>query len=148
MHKQGFNQGGVLSNKKTLIAIAIVAVIRILVMIIIKGCDTPRDKTSPLSSTTNDTGNNYSSNFPTSGEGHATLDKPIKAYLIPLKTHIKVLGAGHTKFVLVSNPNIFFICACKKYEGESGNIENWYHMPAGNYFIYPYQRDEVAVSWR
>ena len=100
------------------------------------------------SATENVEGNNYSSNFPTSGEGYATLDKPIKAYLIPLRTHIKVLGAGHTKFVFASDPNTFFICACKKYEGESGNIEDWYHMPAGNYFIYPYQRDEVAVSWR
>jgi len=93
------------------------------------------------------TSSENSQEFPRSGQGYTTMNKPIQAYLNPLKTHIQVSGAGHTKFVLTTDTTIFYYCACKETGKISGNTEDWYCMPPGNYFIYPYKKDKVILSW-
>lgn len=77
------------------------------------------------------------------------MDKPIEAYLESLKSHTKVLGERHTRFILKSDANKFYICACKKDNPEliSGNIEKWwYEFEANVYLVYPYGTDKIAFS--
>lgn len=84
----------------------------------------------------------------TSGKGVATLATPVKAYLDPLKSHTTVWGKGHTKFVLASDPSVYFICACKKPDGgEAGDPSSWWAMPAGEYLVYPYGVEKIQFSW-
>jgi hypothetical protein len=102
---------------------------------------------SPPETTSN---NNIVVEFPTSGTGCATSDKPAKAHLNPRKSVIQVTGAGHMKFMLASNPSIFWYCNDKKPKGstaKTGLKSDWDCMPDGDYFVYPNGCDKVCVSW-
>jgi hypothetical protein len=88
--------------------------------------------------------------FPTSGDGIATMDKPLKARLNPRRSTIQVTGAGHMKFVLTSNPSKFWYCDDKKPEGsiaKTGKKEDWDCLPDADYFIYPNGCEKVCLSW-
>lgn len=86
--------------------------------------------------------------FLISGKGIATKEKPIKAYMDPLKTSIMVLGKGEAKYVLASDANIFFVCNQKAEQGGDDYLKPWWQMPEGNYLVYPNDRDTIMFSWR
>jgi len=84
--------------------------------------------------------------YSTSGKEVAIMDKPVKAYLDPLKSHTRIEGPGDAKFVLESDKTVSFICN-EKPGTESGHIQDWWAMPAGNYLIYPVGVTKIVFSW-
>jgi hypothetical protein len=84
--------------------------------------------------------------YSTSGKGIAIMESPIKAYLDPLKTYTRIIGDGNAKYVLESDLSKFFICN-EKPGTESGHIQTWWAMPAGNYLIYPEGIPKIVFSW-
>ncbi|MFA5095104.1 MAG: hypothetical protein WC447_00345 [Candidatus Paceibacterota bacterium] len=132
MHKQGFRQGGILSNKGAFIAIVILILILFLI-ISINYCSLTETTETIVE-------------FPKCGQGFATMDKPIKAYLNPLKSYTRILGGGEAKYVLSSDNTKFFICN-EKPGINSEHIKEWWKMPAENYFVYPFGKDTIIFSW-
>ncbi len=84
--------------------------------------------------------------FTTSGKGKATMAMPIRAYLDPLKTHTLIITKGNARYVLESDPNVFFIANEKPWK-VTQHMKQWWAMPAGNYLVYPDGVDEILFSW-
>lgn len=82
--------------------------------------------------------------FLKSGQGYATMEKPIKAYLDPFKSHTRIADNGNAKYVLAANPEKFFDCNAKPEE----TSRTWLEMPAGNYLIYPSNTNSGGVSFK
>ena len=135
-----------LENMRFIIAAIVIFIVAFFLFSVLQSIfskDTPKPET---------TGNiqNVIVKFPTSGTGIANKNNPVHAHLDPLSSSIQVLGEGHTEFVLATNNQIFWFCSDKKPKNstaQTGNIENWYHMPAGDYLIYPNGSEEIMVSW-
>lgn len=139
------------SPKLVIILIAIIIIVLTVGLLFLTGksSSSQEKETTKTEKENNQSFQVVTAEFPTSGQGYATMEKPIKAYLNPLRSHTVVLGAGHTKFVLVSDTNIFYFCACKKPDTtKTGKIEEWWKMPAGNYLVYPNGKDEIMFSWQ
>ncbi len=89
--------------------------------------------------------NTTNSSVSSSGKEIATMNKPIRAYLDPLKNYIRIIGPGNAKCVLESNPSKFFIFDEKP--GVNKHIKKWRTMSAGYYLIYPDGTDEIVFLW-
>jgi amino acid transporter len=82
-----------------------------------------------------------SSDYPKSGSETTTMEKPVTAYIDPMKAHTKGFG-GKLRFVLASDNSISFVST-----GINKHDKQWWAMPAGNYLVYPYGADRVLFEW-
>jgi hypothetical protein len=83
--------------------------------------------------------------FPTSGEGYATMDKPIKAYIDPHKTHTRPVGC--VRYTFFDNPSIWII-ERGPVEGNSGiDVNKFLSMPAGRYVVTPEGTENAFLRW-
>lgn len=109
----------------------------------------PKEPIYTTTSTTNVAGTSSNAmpvvdDFPISGEGHATKEVGIKAYLDPLKTHTR--PSGPAKYVFVEDESLFFNdTAGSRIDKTTNNV--WWEMPAGRYVIYPLGRDHIFFKW-
>jgi hypothetical protein len=85
--------------------------------------------------------------YPSSGEGHATKETPVKAWLDPMKTHYR--PSRPARYVFVEDTELFW----DDTEGakvESNSTEHhkvWLNMPAGKYLVYPLGVDRIYFRW-
>ncbi len=84
--------------------------------------------------------------FPTSGEGYATRETPVKAFLNPLngkptQRNDDTSRVSRARYVLASDTT--------KYFDSPGPNSEWHKMPIGDYLIYPIDPlDEgIGFSW-
>lgn len=70
--------------------------------------------------------------FPTSGDGWATQEAGLKAYLDPHRTYTRSFGKG-SRYVFVEDSTITF----NDLPGDNINHGDWLKKPAGEYMVYP-----------
>ena len=79
--------------------------------------------------------------FPSSGEGYATKEIGLKAWLNPMRTYLR--ATEPTRYVFVENPEVTFDDL-----GPIGqNSKEWFNMPAGKYLVYPLKGDKTYFHW-
>ncbi|MES2416245.1 MAG: hypothetical protein V4504_00930 [Patescibacteria group bacterium] len=89
--------------------------------------------------------------FSTEGNGYATKNNPVKAYLDPKLSYTRhrhgngAPGIAKAKYVLASNHHLFFISSDAP--EDTSNINAWAEMPAGNYLIYPIDEEGITFWW-
>jgi len=80
--------------------------------------------------------------FPISGEGHATKEVGLKAWLDPEKTYTR--PSRPARYVFVEDTDVFF----DDKEGPvNTNHKDWKNMPSGKYLVYPLKGDRVYFRW-
>ncbi len=79
--------------------------------------------------------------FPLSGEGHATKDVGLKAYLDPTRTHTR--PSKDARYVFVEDPDVVF----DDLVGSNVNHQAWVDMPSGKYLVYPLSGDQIYFRW-
>lgn len=80
--------------------------------------------------------------FPTRGEGVATKDHPVKAWLRPSKGETR--PTGKARYVFVDDPTLWF----NDLAGARLEVnEEWRAMPEGKYLVYPFDRDQIFFRW-
>ena len=80
--------------------------------------------------------------FPTSGEGWATKQVGVKAWLDPKHTFTRASGK-YARYVLAENPNLFF----DDTDVVATTNKNWQQFPAGNYIVFPLGTDKIHFHW-
>ncbi len=80
--------------------------------------------------------------FPITGEGHATKEIGLKAWLDPEKTYLR--PSRPARYVFVEDTDVFF----DDKEGPvNTNHKDWKNMPSGKYLVYPLKGDKVYFRW-
>ena len=84
--------------------------------------------------------------FPISGEGHATRESPVKAWLDP--AHSQIRPSRPERLCLAEDPAVCFNDTAGADQSKVRLIEQkWEEMPAGKYLIYPLRDSVVFVRW-
>lgn len=83
--------------------------------------------------------------FPFSGEGHATKEAGIKAYLDPRRTFTR--PSGPARYVFANDPVLFFDDTEGHKVDRTKNRKAWQEMPEGNYIVYPLDRNRIWFKW-
>lgn len=81
--------------------------------------------------------------FPISGEGHATKQVGLKAWLDPTRTYTRPSRA--VRYVFVEDTEVFFDDIGPGIN--SNNNKEWLNMPAGKYIVYPLKGDRIYFRW-
>lgn len=86
-----------------------------------------------------------SSFYPSSGEGYASVNQPIKAYLNPQRSHTRPQGVVRYEFE--NDPSVWII-EYGPAEGNKGIDQyKWWSMPKGNYIITPVNPEETIYFY-
>ena len=80
--------------------------------------------------------------FPTSGDGWATKEVGLKAYLDPMRTYTRPRGPA--RYELAKDRSVYFD---DDGPGIGANKEVWYEMPPGEYLVFPLKGDRIYFRW-
>jgi hypothetical protein len=84
--------------------------------------------------------------YPTSGEGHATKEAGIKAWLDPMKTYVR--PSRPARYVFVEDTTLFFDDTSGAVVDTTAHHKEWLQMPAGKYLVYPIKDDDnIFFRW-
>jgi len=131
--------------KNILILISAIVVTSILCFFIIKLVNKNKKTNPEIPTTENTIPSNESTFLKKSGKEVATTENPVRAYLDPLKTYVRVIGEGEALIVLENNQNQSIIADENTNAGIG--IEKWWAMPAGIYLVYPRIKKEIIFYW-
>lgn len=88
--------------------------------------------------------------YPTSGEGYATKEVGLEAWLDPMKTYLRPTSDENpdvpraARYVFAKNKKLFFDDTGPSIGTKK---ELWWKMPAGNYLVYPLKEDKIYFRW-
>lgn len=84
-----------------------------------------------------------------SGEGIATMDRPLVADINPRISKIEPIVPPGTvvKYTLITNPKIFFYDTAGYEMDRSARVRKWRSMPTGVYSLAPLDNEPITIKW-
>lgn len=83
--------------------------------------------------------------YPISGEGHATQDTPMKAYLDPKRTFTR--PSGPARYIFVEDKSLYWDDLAGHRASTPAQQKEWEEMPAGRYDVYPLVAEDIFFRW-
>ena len=83
--------------------------------------------------------------YPICGKGHATNGIGLKAWLDPMKTHIRTTKPA--RYVFVKDTDSFFDNVGNSQTETEERKKIWWNMSAGEYIVYPINGERLYFQW-
>ena len=85
--------------------------------------------------------------YPTKGEGHATMSAPLKAFITPGQTSVTPSRAA--KYCFAEDLSVCYEDRSgHKMEKDPERIREWKEMPPGKYLVSPLEADDIFFQWQ